>query len=68
MKLFQAQMHICERLERVGVWDAIDSSNQPVNGPVVRCEDCGSEFHMTWDKWENCILQGRAVLEQASPA
>ena len=68
MQLFQPQMHICERFERVGIWDAIDSSNQPVNGPIVRCKDCGKECHLTWEKWESRILQGRANLEQASPA
>ena len=68
MKLFKSQMHICESLKRVDVWDALDSSDQPINGPVVKCEDCGREFHMTWENWEKCIVQGKAVVGQTSPA
>ncbi len=69
MTLQFSKMHVCERLAQTGVWEAIDSANQTVSGPEIRCEDCGHEFRLTWEKWE-CISEksrqtAEGVLAQA---
>lgn len=58
--------HVCERLTQIGVWEATDSSNSPINGPEVRCDDCGLEFHLTWEKWEDIPEEKRRVAESFS--
>ncbi len=56
--------HYCDKVTQIGVWNAIDSSDCPTNGPVVKCDDCGLEFHLTWENWEKISEEDKQVKEE----
>lgn len=57
--------HCCVKITQISVWNGIDSSDRPTNGPIVKCDDCGLEFHLTWENWEKILEENKSVREEA---
>lgn len=60
----QLKKHHCDKVTQIGVWNGTDSSDRPTNGPIVKCNDCGLEFHLTWENWEKISIDNRNVKKE----
>lgn len=52
----------CERITQIGLWDGKAENGEMIGGPKVKCDDCGVEFELTWDKWNAIPEKNKKAL------
>ena len=56
-----SKKHFCNKFTRIGIWEGVNSIDEPTNGPIVRCDECGAKRRLLWETWHKLPKDKKSI-------